>query len=95
MALSPKNNRHIVSRFGSCLARFVMFTFATLRGRLLVGATVLWSLLFVILLTSGWQAGRLLVNETNHQHLRYEAELISNTITFQVKETLINLSLGN
>lgn len=91
MALPPKNKRHIVSRFRSCLAHFIMFTFATLRGRLLVGAAVLWSLLFVILLTSGWQAGRLLVNETNHQHLRYEAELISNTITFQVNERLTEL----
>lgn len=47
---------------------------------------MLWSLLCLVILMFGWQAGRLLVNETNHQHLRYEAELISNSITLQVNE---------
>ncbi|ASK17899.1 sensor domain-containing diguanylate cyclase [Halomonas sp. N3-2A] len=91
MSLSPQNKRYIYSRFGSFLKKFVMFSFTTLRGRLLLGAAALWGLLCVILLTSGWQAGRLLVNETNHQHLRYEAELISNTITLQVNERLTEL----
>ncbi|QFT84183.1 putative diguanylate cyclase YdaM (plasmid) [Halomonas sp. THAF12] len=63
----------------------------TLRGRLLVGAAMLWGVLCVTLLTLGWQAGRILVDETNHQHLRYEAELISNSITYQVDERLDEL----
>ncbi|MEQ5801467.1 diguanylate cyclase [Halomonas sp. H10-9-1] len=67
------------------------FPLATLRGRLLVGAAVLWGLLCVTLLTLSWQAGRLLVDETNHQHLRYEAELISNAIADQVNERLDEL----
>lgn len=71
--------------------RLVAFPFATLRGRLVVGAAVLWCLLCLVLLIFGWQAGRLLVNETNHQHLRYEAELISNAISFQVNERFSNL----
>lgn len=66
------------------LSRPLTFPLMTLRGRLLVGAAVLWGVLCVTLLTLGWQAGRHLVDETNHQHLRYEAELISNTITNQV-----------
>ena len=68
------------------LLRMITFPFATLRGRLVVGAVVLWSLLCLIVLTFGWQAGKFLVNETNHQHLRYEAELISHSITRQVNE---------
>lgn len=64
--------------------RSLTFPLMTLRGRLLVGAALLWGLLCVTLLTLSWQAGRLLVDETNHQHLRYEAELISNAITNQV-----------
>ena len=75
--------RHQVQR---SLIRMIMFPFATLRGRLVVGAVVLWGLLCLIVLTFGWQAGKFLVNETNHQHLRYEAELISNSITLQVNE---------
>ncbi|MDW7748841.1 diguanylate cyclase [Halomonas sp.] len=56
----------------------------SLRGRLLLGAVVLWSLLCLTLLTFGWQSGTLLVGETNRMHLRYEAELIRNQITQQV-----------
>ncbi|WP_386081917.1 diguanylate cyclase [Vreelandella sp. F11] len=68
------------------LLRMITFPFATLRGRLVMGAVVLWSLLCLIVLMFGWQAGKFLVNETNHQHLRYEAELISHSITRQVNE---------
>ncbi|WP_404376001.1 diguanylate cyclase [Vreelandella aquamarina] len=64
----------------------IRLPFATLRGRLVVGAVALWILLCLIFLAFGWQAGKLLVNETNHQHLRYEAELISNSITLDVNE---------
>ncbi|TDB02478.1 sensor domain-containing diguanylate cyclase [Halomonas marinisediminis] len=60
----------------------------TLRGRLLLGAGTLWAVLCVTLLTYGWQAGQLLVDETNRQHLRYEAELIRNSIVHQVSERL-------
>ena len=56
-----------------------------------IGAVVLWSLLCLVILTFGWQAGKYLVNETNHQHLRYETELISNSITLQVNERLREL----
>ena len=66
--------------------RLITFPFATLRRRLVVGAVVLWSLLCLIVLIFGWQAGKFLVNETNYQHLRYETELISNSVTLQVNE---------
>ncbi|ASK18981.1 sensor domain-containing diguanylate cyclase [Halomonas sp. N3-2A] len=80
--------RHRVKRL---FFRLISFPFTTLRGRLVIGAVVLWSLLCLIVLTFGWKAGRLLVNETNNQHLRYEAELISNSITFQVNERVREL----
>lgn len=83
-AKSHPERRGVRSRYLAPLVRPLTFPLMTLRGRLLVGAAVLWGLLCVTLLTLGWQAGRLLVDETNHQHLRYEAELISNAITNQV-----------
>lgn len=89
--MKPKSNvkRGVAgSRLSGLLTRPLTFPLMTLRGRFLVGAAVLWGLLCVTLLTLGWQAGRLLVDETNHQHLRYEAELISNAITEQVDERL-------
>ncbi|WP_051530208.1 diguanylate cyclase [Halomonas halodenitrificans] len=62
------------------------YALLTLRGRLLVGAGVLWGVLCITLLTYGWQAGYMLVEETNRQHLHYEAELIRNSIANQVDE---------
>ena len=56
-------------RVQNSLLRMITIPFATLRGRLVVGAVVLWGLLCLIVLAFGWQAGKFLVNETNHQHL--------------------------
>lgn len=86
MTLISNKNDASQRRTQCSFTRLVTFPFATLRGRLVVGAVVLWSLLCLVILTFGWQAGKFLVNETNHQHLRYEAELISNSITLQVNE---------
>lgn len=60
----------------------------SLRGRLLLGAAMLWTLLCLTLLIFGWQSGTLLVDETNRMHLRYEAELIRNDIAQQVNQRL-------
>lgn len=76
------------NRFLGILSRPLTLPLLTLRCRLLGGAVVLWIALCVILMTLGWQAGYLLVDETNRQHLRYEAELIRNSITYQVNERL-------
>ncbi|GHE21787.1 hypothetical protein GCM10017767_23080 [Halomonas urumqiensis] len=76
------------SRFLGLLSRPLSFPLVTLRGRLLLGAAALWGVLCVTLLTLGWQAGYILVDETNRQHLRYESELIHNAITDQVSERL-------
>lgn len=70
------------------LVRLLLLPFTTLRGRLLLGTLVLWSLICIIFLSFGWYSGRYLVSETNHQHLRYEAVLIRNAITFQVNDRL-------
>lgn len=63
----------------------------TLRSRLLAGAGLLWVVLCITLLAFGWQAGSQLVSDTNRQHLRYEADLIRNSITHQVNEYLQEL----
>ncbi|SDN86869.1 PAS domain S-box-containing protein/diguanylate cyclase (GGDEF) domain-containing protein [Halomonas shengliensis] len=63
----------------------------SLRGRLLLGAALLWTLLCLTLLAFGWQSGTLLVDETNRMHLRYEAELIRNDIAQQVNQRLTAL----
>ncbi|HSH57715.1 MAG TPA: diguanylate cyclase [Halomonas sp.] len=73
------------------LSRPLTLPLLTLRGRLLTGAALLWAVLSVTLLAFGWQAGYLLVDKTNHQHLRYEAELIRNAITYQVDARLQEL----
>ena len=91
MTLISNKNASSKHRPQHSFIRLIMFPFATLRGRLVVGAVVLWSLLCLVILTFGWQAGKYLVNETNHQHLRYETELISNSITLQVNERLREL----
>lgn len=78
--------RGLGTRLLALLRRPLAFPLLTLRGRLLGGAAALWAALCVILLTLAWQAGHLLVNETNRQHLRYEADLIRNSITYQVHE---------
>ncbi|HSH47952.1 MAG TPA: diguanylate cyclase [Halomonas sp.] len=83
---SNAERRRLGARLADLLPRPLAFPLLTLRGRLLSGAVALWAALCVILLTLGWQAGYLLVNETNRQHLRYEAELIRNSITYQVNE---------
>lgn len=80
--------RGLGARLLALLPRPLAFPLLTLRGRLLSGAAVLWAALCVTLLTLGWQAGYLLVDETNRQHLGYEAELIRNSITYQVNERL-------
>lgn len=81
---SYKKNSGVASR----LLSHLKYALLTLRGRLLVGAGVLWGVLCVTLLTYGWQAGYHLVEETNRQHLHYEAELIRNSITNQVNVSL-------
>ncbi|MGM0987937.1 MAG: diguanylate cyclase [Pseudomonadota bacterium] len=60
----------------------------SLRGRLLLGVVVIWTLLCLTLLAFGWQSGTLLVEESNRTHLRYEADLISNDITQQIEQRL-------
>lgn len=88
LASAKYRQRHSIKKSAE---RLLLLPLSSLRGRLLLGAALLWSLLNLILLTFGWQSGRHLVNETNFQHLRYEAELISNTITLQVNEHLDEL----
>ncbi|MGM0984149.1 MAG: sensor domain-containing diguanylate cyclase [Pseudomonadota bacterium] len=60
----------------------------SLRGRLLLGVVVIWTLLCLILLALGWQSGTLLVEESNRVHLRYEANLIRNDITHEIEQRL-------
>jgi hypothetical protein len=60
----------------------------SLRGRLLLGVVVIWTLLSMTLLAFGWQSGTLLVEESNRVHLRYEAELIRNDITHEIEQRL-------
>ncbi|SEK41633.1 sensor domain-containing diguanylate cyclase [Halomonas daqiaonensis] len=60
----------------------------SLRGRLLLGVVVIWTLLSLTLLALGWQSGTLLVEESNRVHLQYEADLISNDITQEIEQRL-------
>ncbi|MDT0500681.1 MULTISPECIES: diguanylate cyclase [unclassified Halomonas] len=85
---SEGGGRGFGSRLLGILSRPLTLPLLTLRGRLLAGAGLLWAVLCITLLTYGWQAGHLLVDKTNHQHLRYEAELIRNSITYQVNARL-------
>lgn len=92
MTISPeRGGRRVGTRLLGLLSRPLTLPLLTLRGRLLTGAALLWAVLSVTLLAFGWQAGYLLVDKTNHQHLRYEAELIRNAITYQVDARLQEL----
>ncbi|MDZ7853044.1 MAG: diguanylate cyclase [Halomonas sp.] len=78
----------IKQRFAQPLRHALHRHLFSLRGRLLLGVVVIWTLLSLILLALGWQSGTLLVEESNRVHLRYEADLIRNDITNEIEQRL-------
>lgn len=75
-------------RVAQSLKHVLHHSFFSLRGRLLLGGVVIWTLLSMTLLSFGWQSGTLLVEESNRVHLRYGAELIRNDITHEIEQRL-------
>lgn len=57
----------------------------SLRGRLLLGLAVTWFLVVTLVLGMSWQLGKTMVHDTNMSHLRYEATLLADEVTQQIK----------
>ncbi|WP_249260635.1 sensor domain-containing diguanylate cyclase [Halomonas caseinilytica] len=60
----------------------------SLKGRLLLGLLVIWTLVVALLLGFGWRSGEALVGDSSRTHLRYEARLIADELTQQVETRL-------
>ena len=59
--------------------------FHSLKGRLLLGLAFTWLLVVTLVLGMAWQAGKVMVQETNMVHLRYEATLLADEVTQQIE----------
>ena len=62
-----------------------MFSYRSLRGRLLLGLALTWLLVVSLVLGMSWQLGKTMVHETNMSHLRYEATLLADELTQQIE----------
>lgn len=61
-----------------------LFSFSSLKGRLLLGLSFTLLLLIALVLGMAWQVGKTMVQETNMSHLRYEATLLADEVTQQI-----------
>jgi diguanylate cyclase len=61
-----------------------LFSFSSLKGRLLLGLSFTLLLLVALVLGMAWQVGKTMVQETNMSHLRYEATLLADEVTQQI-----------
>ncbi|RUR32205.1 diguanylate cyclase [Vreelandella andesensis] len=57
---------------------------STLKGQLLLGLLCALLLLAGLVLGMAWQVGKVMVQETNMAHMRYEADLIADEVTQQI-----------
>lgn len=62
-----------------------LFSFSSLKGRLLLGLSFTLLLLIALVLGMAWQVGKTMVQETNMSHLRYEATLLADEVTQQIE----------
>lgn len=61
-----------------------LFSFSSLKSRLLLGLSFTLLLLIALVLGMAWQVGKTMVQETNMAHLRYEANLLADEVTQQI-----------
>ncbi|WP_422822654.1 diguanylate cyclase [Vreelandella neptunia] len=61
-----------------------LFSFSSLKGRLLLGLSFTLLLLIALVLGMAWQVGKTMVHDTNMSHLRYEATLLADEVTQQI-----------
>lgn len=61
-----------------------LFSFSSLKGRLLLGLSFTLLLLIALVLGMAWQLGKTMVQEANMSHLRYEATLLADEVTQQI-----------
>lgn len=69
-------------RFAHLLKK--LFSFSSLKSRLLLGLSFTLLLLIALVLGMAWQIGKTMVQETNMSHLRYEATLLADEVTQQI-----------
>lgn len=70
-------------RFAYLLVKNI-FSFSSLKGRLLMGLSLTLLLLIALVLGMAWQVGKEMVQDTNMSHLRYEATLLADELTQQI-----------
>ncbi|MDQ7733369.1 diguanylate cyclase [Halomonas sp. SpR1] len=61
-----------------------LFSFSSLKGRLLLGLSFTLLLLIALVLGMAWKVGKTMVQETNMSHLRYEATMLADEVTQQI-----------
>lgn len=61
-----------------------LFSFSSLKGRLLLGLSFTLLLLIALVLGMAWHVGKTMVHDTNMSHLRYEATLLADEVTQQI-----------
>ncbi|MFG6179514.1 diguanylate cyclase domain-containing protein [Halomonas sp. THAF12] len=57
----------------------------------MLGLIATWIVVLALVLGVGWRSGKTLLEDSTHTHLRYEAQLIADDLTYQVENRLAAL----